>query len=146
MTQYLDEPTVFERRQALRSHFFKRAIRSLRLNKSLDVIRKIWASSRRRRMPDNLRRQAANSGHSLGDLTDVQPESALTRGERGIEKMPFLATLYLNGFAQVKGVVVDTLTNPALSSMGRENSVESLCSHFLPAERADSARAAVNAR
>ena len=44
------------------------------------------------------------------------------------------------------GVVVDTLTRPDRSRIGRENSVESLCSRVLPIASADRARAAVTAR
>ena len=44
------------------------------------------------------------------------------------------------------GVVVDTLISPDRSRIGRENSVESLCSKVLPIRSADRARAAVSAR
>ena len=44
------------------------------------------------------------------------------------------------------GVVVETLTRPDLSRIGREYSVESLLMRVLPMRKADRARAAVNAR
>jgi len=48
--------------------------------------------------------------------------------------------------AQLYGVVVDTLTSPDRSRIGRENSVESLLMYFLPIRSADRARSAVSAR
>ena len=48
--------------------------------------------------------------------------------------------------AQLYGVVVETLTRPDRSRIGRENSVESLLMYFLPIRRADRARSAVSAR
>jgi hypothetical protein len=47
---------------------------------------------------------------------------------------------------QVYGVVVDTLTSPDRSRIGREYSVESLLMSGLPIPSADPARADVNAR
>ena len=44
------------------------------------------------------------------------------------------------------GVVVDTLTRPDRSRIGRENSVESLLMKRLPNRSAERARAAVSAR
>ena len=48
--------------------------------------------------------------------------------------------------AQLYGVVVETLTRPDRSRIGRENSVESLLMYFLPIRSADRARSAVSAR
>ena len=47
---------------------------------------------------------------------------------------------------QLYGVVVDTLTRPDRSRIGRENSVESLLMYFFPIRSADRARSAVSAR
>jgi hypothetical protein len=46
----------------------------------------------------------------------------------------------------VYGVVVETLTKPDRSRIGRENSVESLWMIVFPSRRAERARAAVSAR
>lgn len=53
-------------------------------------IRNFWTPSlkrRRRRALDTIRRQIADSGYALDDLTDSELEAAITRGEGGIEKV-----------------------------------------------------------
>lgn len=63
------------------------------------MISEIWEPSsdrRRRRAFDNIRRQIADSGYALDDLTDSKLEAAITRGEGGIEQaLPLTAkTIY----------------------------------------------------
>ena len=55
------------------------------------MISRIWTPSskrRRRRTLDIIRRQIADSGYALDDLTDFELEAALTRGEGGVENIP----------------------------------------------------------
>ena len=47
---------------------------------------------------------------------------------------------------QMYGVVVDTFSRPDRSKIGREYSVESLCTRVFPRARADRAQAAMGAR
>ena len=56
----------------------------------LEKLSKIWARSskrRRRRMLDNARRQIADSGYAIDDLSDSELEAAITRSAGGIEKV-----------------------------------------------------------
>ena len=56
----------------------------------LGMISKIWtppSKRRRRRALDTIRRQIADSGYALDDLTDSELEAAITRGEGGIENV-----------------------------------------------------------
>ena len=46
---------------------------------------KIWRLQRRRRAFAEARRQSADSGYALDDLSDSELESAITRGGGGIE-------------------------------------------------------------
>jgi hypothetical protein len=56
----------------------------------IGMISKIWTPSskrRRRRALNTIRRQIADSGYSLDDLTDFELEAAITRGESGVENV-----------------------------------------------------------
>jgi hypothetical protein len=55
----------------------------------LEKICKIWTQSkrRRRRILDNVRRQIADCGYALDDLSDSELEAAISRGAGGIEKV-----------------------------------------------------------
>ena len=56
----------------------------------IGMIGKIWTQSlerRKRQALDTIRRQIADSGYALDDLTDSQLEAAITRGEGGIENV-----------------------------------------------------------
>ena len=55
----------------------------------IETIRKIWTPSRRRRKLalDDVRRQFANCGYTLEDLTDSELERLITYGTGEIEKL-----------------------------------------------------------
>lgn len=53
----------------------------------LEKISKIWQPRQKRRALAEVRRQIANSGYALDDLSDSELEAAITRGQGGIEKV-----------------------------------------------------------